>query len=139
MICSLNHIGTLFKDFIHIPIDKTVLCTKIAFIICSHRHQGRPVIFRMNDHRIIFRLSEIQYRFHNFIFYFNKLHSFIDGFNIISCDQGHLVAHIAYNIFQNITVIRTCFRIGLSRLCKPDLRHIFISQDTLDSRNKLCF
>ena len=109
--------------------------TQISFIVCTYRTLGFPVIFRMDQDRIVLRRMEIQHRFQFLIFYLDKAQSLLYRLFIFSGYDRHRIPPKADSLIQDQAVIGAWLRIGLSSHGKADIRHIFIGIDGLDARH----
>ena len=126
MECSFHNLITLRHNRIHIAVSAFLMRHEITLCIGSHRHKRAPVIFRMNQYRIVLCFSEIEQRFLDIIFYFYHLQCFIYRIFIPSGNDSHRITDFAQSLIQYKSVVCTRLRICLSGNSEPILRHILV-------------
>ena len=126
------------QNFFYVAFSSALGGTEVSFRTGSFSFFCHIIFFRMNDHRMIFCLRKIQYRLQHFIVHLDHPHRPVYAGFIFSCHNSHRIAHIAYPVFQNLTIVRTWFRKRLSCLSISARRHVFIGKYSFNSRNFFC-
>ena len=136
------HNGITFRHHtVHIAFFRSGCGTKVSLIVRANRTKRSPVIFRMDQDLIVFCHMKIQNGRKYFIFYFDQTHGFFHTGFVLSCNDCHRITYKTHMLIQDQTIIRCCFRIGLSRGSKTLLRYIFPCKNCFYSRYFLrcCF
>ncbi len=122
----------------HIPVHAFAGGAKIPLHIRSYLTERFPVIFRMNDYRIVLCFMKIQYSRKHFIFCFDQFQCPVHTVLVFSSHNRHRVSYKTDMTVQNEPVIRTWFRISLSCQGKPVLGYVFPGIHRLDTGYLFC-
>ena len=108
-------------------------CCKVPLVICTNRELGFPVLFRVDQNRIILSCMHIKNRCFHAVFHFNALHGKVYSCFCFSCHNCHCIPYETKMLIQDHSVIRTELRIGLSGRGETSLWNIFPGKDQCHS------
>ena len=127
----LNNFFTICKYRFHISMSIFFMMQKIAFHI-SRITMGHPVVFRMNQHRVIQCFSEIKHRLQHLILHFNDTQCFVHCFFCLTGYNRNRISYTSDSLIKNQTIIGRWLWESLSSNRESPLRHIL---PCIDSNN----
>ena len=138
MISSFKYDITAFHNAVYVTVRGNLACHKISLCISAYLARGEPILLRMNENGVILCRTEIQNRFQNIIFYFNKLHCLERRFFVFSRNDCNGIACKTNVTVKDQSVIGRRLGKGLSRNSESCLGNIFPSVDIYDTGNFFC-
>ena len=138
MISSFKYDVTFFHNTVHVAVGGNLACDEISLGIAADLAGWEPILLGMNENGIVLCRMEIQNRFQNIIFYFNKLHCLERRFFVFSRNDCNGIACKTNVTVKDQSVIGRRLGKGLSRNSESCLGNIFPSVDIYDTGNFFC-
>ena len=134
-VVGLVHlIGTCCIDRVRVAFLDTVARNEVAFVVGTDFTQCLPVLFRVDQHRVVFCGMEVQHRRQYLIIHLDQFDRLEGGFFRFSGDDRDRVADMPYLPVEDQPVIGRRFRVGLTGQREPSFRDVFPGINRFDSR-----